>query len=317
MGLGDIQPSSRLLMRLCWGFPPRGWGIGLNTWQMLRRWVFSSQHLSRNGNKKGDQAGAPQLGGKGRFVHRFSILGSTCTALNQGKLTTVWTREFRERFELAQARAATQHAFAAARVCFRSVFFEFPGVFLHLAPQQKHKPLACEGMDRTDPDKPRSLGGVGKMTHRKTARVVGALFILATVPFSISVGILTPLLEAPDFLTNVAQNQGRVGAGLLLELVNHIAVVGIAVIIYPVLKPAGERLALGYVAARSVEAALFAVTAPEPTNLSPEAAKWAGAKVTEPPAGISWCSVEGPPNLSCGSAASPDEIGRDRRPRSA
>ena len=98
------------------------------------------------------------------------------------------------------------------------------------------------------------------MTHRKTARVVGALFILATVPFSISVGILTPLLEAPDFLTNVAQNQGRVGAGLLLELVNHIAVVGIAVIIYPVLKPAGERLALGYVSARSVEAALFAVT---------------------------------------------------------
>lgn len=98
------------------------------------------------------------------------------------------------------------------------------------------------------------------MTHRMTARVVGALFILATVPFSISVGILTPLLESPDFLTNLAQNQGRVGAGILLELVNHIAVVGIAIVIYPVLKPEGERLALGYVAARSVEAALFAVT---------------------------------------------------------
>jgi hypothetical protein len=42
-------------------------------------------------------------------------------------------------------------------------------------------------------------------------------------------------------------------------LVNHIAVVGIAVVIYPVLKPFSERLAVGYVAARSIEAALFAV----------------------------------------------------------
>ena len=97
------------------------------------------------------------------------------------------------------------------------------------------------------------------MTHRTTARVVGALFILATVPFSISVFILTPILESPDFLTSVAQNEGRVGAGVLLELVNHIAVVVIAVVIYPVLKSFSERLAQGYVAARSIEAALFAV----------------------------------------------------------
>jgi hypothetical protein len=97
------------------------------------------------------------------------------------------------------------------------------------------------------------------MTHRMTARVVGALFILATVPFSLSVIVLAPILEASDFLTNVSQNEGRVGAGLLLELVNHIAVVGIAVVLYPVLRSFSERLALGYVAARSIEAALFAI----------------------------------------------------------
>jgi hypothetical protein len=97
------------------------------------------------------------------------------------------------------------------------------------------------------------------MTHRMTARVVAALFILATVPFSISVFILAPILESPDFLTSVAQNEGRVGAGVLLELVNHIAVVGIAVVIFPVLKSFSERLALGYIAARSIEAALFAI----------------------------------------------------------
>jgi hypothetical protein len=50
-----------------------------------------------------------------------------------------------------------------------------------------------------------------------------------------------------------------VGFGLLLELVNHISVVGIAVVLYPVLKSVSERLALGYVAARVIEAALFGV----------------------------------------------------------
>jgi hypothetical protein len=89
--------------------------------------------------------------------------------------------------------------------------------------------------------------------------VVGTLFILATVPFSISVAVLEPILASPDFVARVAENPGRVGVGVLLEMVNHIAVVGIAVVIFPVLKPFSERLALGYVAARSIEAALFGV----------------------------------------------------------
>jgi hypothetical protein len=97
------------------------------------------------------------------------------------------------------------------------------------------------------------------MTHRVAARVVGVLFIMATVPFSLSVVVLEPVLGAPDFLASVSESQGRIGAGVLLELVNHIAVVGIAVLIYPVLKPFSDRLALGYVAARSIEAALFAI----------------------------------------------------------
>jgi len=97
------------------------------------------------------------------------------------------------------------------------------------------------------------------MTHRTAARVVGALFLSATVPFSLSVVLLAPVLGAPDYLAEVSRHQARVATGAILELCNHIAVVGIAVAIYPVLKPFSERLALGYVAARSVEAVLFAI----------------------------------------------------------
>jgi hypothetical protein len=97
------------------------------------------------------------------------------------------------------------------------------------------------------------------MTHRNAARVVGGLFIVATVSFSLSVIILDPVVGAADFLTQVSVRSSRVSAGVVLELVNHIAVVGIAVVIYPVLRRFSERLALGYVAARTIESVLFAV----------------------------------------------------------
>ncbi len=96
-------------------------------------------------------------------------------------------------------------------------------------------------------------------TYRKTARIVGALFITATGSIILSVVILEPVVDAPDFLTQASVSEARVTAGVLLELVNNIAVVGIAVVMYPVLKPFSERLALGYVAARSIESVLFTI----------------------------------------------------------
>lgn len=105
------------------------------------------------------------------------------------------------------------------------------------------------------------------MTHRSVARIVGVLFIMATVALSLSVIILEPVLSAPDVLTRVSLEQGLMSAGILLELVNHIAVVSISVLIYPVLKPFSERLALGYVVARSIEAVLFAIATMHLLNL--------------------------------------------------
>ena len=83
------------------------------------------------------------------------------------------------------------------------------------------------------------------MTHRAAARVVGALFIMATGSIILAVVILEPVVDAPDLLTQASISEARVAAGVLLELINNIAVVGIAVVIYPVLKPFSERLALG------------------------------------------------------------------------
>jgi hypothetical protein len=97
------------------------------------------------------------------------------------------------------------------------------------------------------------------MSDRQAARVAGILFIAATVPFSISVVLLAPVLESPDFLGQLANRSPRVAAGVLLEIVNHVSVVAIAVVLFPVLTRFSQRLAIGYVAARSIEAALFAL----------------------------------------------------------
>jgi hypothetical protein len=94
----------------------------------------------------------------------------------------------------------------------------------------------------------------------KTARIVGALFIIATVAGVLSaLVILQPILAAPDYLVRLAEDNNKVITGALLDLLGAGAFVGIAVAIFPILKKHNERMALGYVVARSFEAVPFVV----------------------------------------------------------
>ena len=96
-------------------------------------------------------------------------------------------------------------------------------------------------------------------TQKKTARIVGALFIIATVASSLGFVILDPILNAPDILVNVSANITQVTIGVLLLLIDSAAVVGIAVMMFPILKKHNEALALGYVGFRVIEAAIIIV----------------------------------------------------------
>jgi len=90
-------------------------------------------------------------------------------------------------------------------------------------------------------------------SYRKTAIIVGVLFIIGTVAGSMSVLILAPILGAPDYLIRISTNETQVIIGVLLELVMAAAVVAIPYVIFPVFKKHNERVALGYVGARTVE----------------------------------------------------------------
>lgn len=91
------------------------------------------------------------------------------------------------------------------------------------------------------------------MNSRKTAVVVGVLFITATATYMLGNGLLDPVLTSPNYLVDIAANETDVLRGMILELVNHLAVICIPFMMYPILKKENEALALGYSVFRTVE----------------------------------------------------------------
>lgn len=72
--------------------------------------------------------------------------------------------------------------------------------------------------------------------ENKTARIVGALFLIAMVASLVGAGLIEPMLAAPDYLSNGSTYSTQATVGVLLELINGIAVIGIAVMIFQSLK---------------------------------------------------------------------------------
>jgi len=91
-------------------------------------------------------------------------------------------------------------------------------------------------------------------TSRRTAVIVGVLFLTAMVTSIVGGGLIEPVLTSPNGLQDITQNQGQLIAGVFLELINAIAVVGIAVLMFPLFQKVQAGLALGYIGLRLIEA---------------------------------------------------------------
>lgn len=96
---------------------------------------------------------------------------------------------------------------------------------------------------------------------------MGALFLVAMVTSLVGGLWLESIITAPDYLTTVSAKETQVVTGVLLELINGIAVVGIGVLIFPIFKKHSEALALGYVAARVIEGVIIIAAAISPLAL--------------------------------------------------
>ena len=96
--------------------------------------------------------------------------------------------------------------------------------------------------------------GVG---HRATARVVGVLFIVATVTAIIGGGLVMQSLDAPDYLVQVAATRARSWRGWCSSSSSRCQSSGSPRFCCRFLRPHGEAMAVGYVAVRTLEAAFI------------------------------------------------------------
>jgi len=97
-------------------------------------------------------------------------------------------------------------------------------------------------------------------THRKTAIIVGVLFLLGFAGVFGPV-IVKPILDDPGYLINIFENKNQVMVGALFQLIMALACAGIAIGLYPILKKHNESLALGAVGFRIIENVLQIVAA--------------------------------------------------------
>lgn len=101
-------------------------------------------------------------------------------------------------------------------------------------------------------------------SSRVTAISVGALFLIATATFATAERLLVGVLARPGYVPGAPNDTATMAIAALLAFVDALAVVAIAVLMYPALRPSSESLAQGYIVLRVAEfaAVLFFMASP-------------------------------------------------------
>ena len=107
----------------------------------------------------------------------------------------------------------------------------------------------------------------GNKPFMKNAVIAGILFLTAMVSSLVGGGLLESVIKSPDYLKIISANTSTVFIGVFLEFINGIAVIGIAISLYPVLKQLSESIAIGYVGFRIVESIFCILSAAIPLSL--------------------------------------------------
>ena len=90
-------------------------------------------------------------------------------------------------------------------------------------------------------------------SNRTNAVIVGVLFIIGTVTGVIAAIIGKPILDAPDYLTNISANESQIITVTFLVFLMGVACAGIGLALYPIMKKYSTSLAIGVVGFRVAE----------------------------------------------------------------
>ncbi len=95
--------------------------------------------------------------------------------------------------------------------------------------------------------------------NRKTAIIVGVLFIIATTFFMIGLSFYEPITTSENVLEKAYPERFSILTGVLIEFIGVCAIILIPVFLYPLLKKYNHALALGYAGFRFLEAGFLAI----------------------------------------------------------
>ena len=99
----------------------------------------------------------------------------------------------------------------------------------------------------------------GMKTYRTTAIVVGVVYLAGFVVGLVGNGLIQAILGAPNHLSTVSANSMMLAIGAILWLMAAVGDAAHGVLMFPVLKQHSERIAVGYLAFRIIDAIFIAV----------------------------------------------------------
>ncbi len=96
-------------------------------------------------------------------------------------------------------------------------------------------------------------------TSKKTAKLIGILFILAAASAIAGVLLYNPILNSSDYLIEGSAHGNQVILGALMELILVVSAIGTATAMFPILRKYNETIALWHVCFRFLEAVVITV----------------------------------------------------------
>ncbi|TFG56593.1 MAG: DUF4386 domain-containing protein [Methanomassiliicoccus sp.] len=95
--------------------------------------------------------------------------------------------------------------------------------------------------------------------YRKTAAIVGALFIIATATSLVGGILLGSALDGPDYIIELPDVENDIMMAAMFETILAISLVGIGALMFPILRKHAEGLGMAYAGIRLVEAIFIIV----------------------------------------------------------
>lgn len=100
-----------------------------------------------------------------------------------------------------------------------------------------------------------------KSQNKETARIIGILFIVATIVNIVGTRFIDSVLNSSNWLGTISANAIQIKIGSFLVFFSALASVSIAIWLYPILKKYNPFLALTAVIFRTIEAVFYIVAA--------------------------------------------------------